>query len=428
MNFEDALFLARTAMRLSGLAPAAAVASQPLIPMEMRAEVQAALEREREAESNLDIQDLRMIEEPGRRRREWLRTVDRQGWYYWPRLRQLLLVDRQWPQAAVESLDEQTDRILGALDDPGGNQDFDTRGLVVGYIQSGKTANYSALIAKAADVGYRLVIVLTGVHDSLRQQTQRRLNAELVGGEPAGVTHTVDERRWQTFTTTDLNGDFAPGNVNTAGLGGNPALIVAKKNARILQRLNTWLQDLPADTRRRLSVLVIDDEADQASPNTRGNRPFPETDGDIDEQDEALEESPPSRINELIRRLLNGFPRVAYVAYTATPFANVLIDHLADDRLAGRDLYPKSFIVDLPEPYGYYGAEKIFGSPEDVATQGMDVLRRVPDEDRLALAPPSRDDVESFQPRLPRSLLTAIDDFVLAGAARYQRGAGDEPA
>jgi hypothetical protein len=430
LNFEDALTMARTAMRILQLNPARAVESQPLIPAEMRARVRRALEREQEVERTIHIRDLRMIEEPARRYREWLRGVDRQSWYYWPRLRQLLLVARQWPQAAVQALDEQTDRILRALDDPCGAQDFDTRGLVVGYVQSGKTANYSALIAKAADVGYRLVIVLTGVHDSLRQQTQRRLNAELVGdGGTDGVTRPADERRWLTFTTTNLKGDFEPGNVTTAGLAGdNPALIVAKKNARVLQRLNTWLRDLPADTRRRLAVLVIDDEADQASPNTRGNRPFPDAEEDLDEPDEALDASPPSRINELIRRLLNGFPRVAYVAYTATPFANVLIDHLADDRLAGWDLYPRSFIVDLPEPHGYYGAEKIFGSPEDAASTGMNVIRRVPDGDRLVLVPRSRDEVEGFEPLLPRSLIAAIDDFVLAGAARYQRGAGDQPA
>jgi len=209
VNFEDALTIARSAMRILRLDPAGAVESQPLIPAEMRARVQQALEQEREAERTIHIRDLRMIEEPARRRREWLRGVDRQSWYYWPRLRQLLLVSRQWTQAAVQSLDEQTDRILGAVDDPRGNQEFDTRGLVVGFVQSGKTANYSALIAKAADVGYRLVIVLTGVHDSLRQQTQRRLNAELVGdAEPDGVTRPADERRWLTFTTTDLKGDF----------------------------------------------------------------------------------------------------------------------------------------------------------------------------------------------------------------------------
>ena len=428
MNLEDALGLARTAMRLANIDPEAAVESQPLIPEEMRAQVRAALEREAQAHGAIRIADLRMIEE-SRGHREWLRDVDRQGWTYWPRLRQLLIA-RGWPPPVVQSIDDATDRILGSLEDPCGERDFDRRGLVVGYIQSGKTANYSALVAKAADTGYRLFIVLTGVHDQLRQQTQRRLNAELVGSEPGGVQPPADERRtWLTFTTTDLKGDFNAGTVDTAALaGGQPALIVAKKNAAILRRLNQWLSTLPRATRETLPVILIDDEADQASPNTRHNRPFPEVDEDGDDPDVAqmLAESPPSRINELIRGLLNGFPRVAYVGYTATPFANVLIDHQAEDRVVGADIYPRSFIVDLPRPHDYYGPERIFGTGDDADSHGLDVIRRVPDDDCDLLIPHSRFEAQDFEPRLPASLLEAIDAFVLAGAARYQRGDGEQ--
>jgi len=431
MNFEDALGLARTAMHLAGLDPVAAVQSQPLIPGELRDPVRAALEREAHEHSIIRIRDARMIED-ARGHHEWLRDVDRDGWTYWPRLRQHLLMSRGWSPPAVRSIDDATDRILGALEDPTGSREFDRRGLVVGHVQSGKTANYSALIAKAADTGYRLFIVLTGIHNQLRQQTQRRLNAELVGGEPGGVPFPTEERRrWLPYTTTELRGDFSPGTVNTAALSvGHPALIVAKKNAAVLRRLNQWLEMLPAATRDTLPVLVVDDEADQASPNTRGNRPFPEVDEDGDDEELAqmLADSPPSRINELIRRLLDGFPHVGYVAYTATPFANVLIDHQAEDRYAGPDLYPRSFIVDLPRPHGYYGPERIFGSDEDADSTAMDVIRHVPDDDRHFLVPHSRDDVADFQPELPESLRAAIDDFVLAAAARYQRGAGDEPA
>lgn len=430
MNFEDALGLARTAMHFANLDPEEAVASQPLIPEEMRGAVRAALEREAQVHSTIRIQDLRMIED-AHGHHEWLRDADRQGWSYWPRLRQHLLTARGWAPPAVQSIDDATDRILAVLEDPSGEREFDRRGLVVGYVQSGKTANYSALIAKAADTGYRLFIVLTGIHNQLRQQTQRRLNAELVGSEPGGVLPpSEDQRRWLTFTTTDLGGDFTPGTVDTAALaGGQPALIVAKKNATILRRLNQWLEGLPRATRDRIPVIVIDDEADQASPNTGSNRPFPDVTEDIDEDDVAqLAESAPSTINGLIRSLINGFPRVAYVAYTATPFANVLIDHQAEDRHAGADIYPRSFIVDLPRPYDYYGPERIFGSGEDADSQGLDVIRHVPDDDLHLLVPNSRDEVDDFDPRLPQSLRDAIDDFVLAGAARYQRGDGEKPA
>ncbi len=431
MNFEDALSLARNAMRLLDLDPEAAIASQPLIPDEMREEVRAALEREVQEHSVIRIRDSRMIEE-AQGHREWLRDVDRQGWVYWPRLRQHLLEAKEWSQPAVRSIDDATDRILGALEAPGGDREFDRRGLVVGYVQSGKTANYSALIAKAADTGYRLFIVLSGIHNQLRQQTQRRLNAELVGGEPGGLPFPAEERqRWVTFTTTELDGDFLPGNVNTASLsGGQPHLIVAKKNVRVLNRLNQWLANLSPAVRRTLPVLVIDDEADQASPNTGQNRPFPDVEEDSDEEEmtQALAEAPPSRTNELIRRMLDGFPRIAYAAYTATPFANVLIDHQAEDREAGADIYPRSFIIDLPRPPAYYGPERIFGSDEDADSRGLDVIRHVPDADLDQLIPPSRNDVDDFMPQLPDSLRSAVDDFILASAARYQRGDGDEPA
>jgi hypothetical protein len=428
MNFEDALGLARTAMRVANLDPQAAVESQPLIPEDMREAVRAALEREAQAHGAIRIADLRMLED-ARDHEEWLRDVNRQDWVYWPRLRHLL-ISRGWPPPVVQSIDDATDRILGSLENPEGNRPFDRRGLVVGYVQSGKTANYSALIAKAADTGYRLFIVLTGIHNQLRQQTQRRLNAELVGSEAGGVPPPTDERRtWLTFTTTDLLGDFNAGHVNTAALaGGQPALIVAKKNAPVLRRLNAWLADLPAATRETLPVIIIDDEADQASPNTRSNRPFPDNDEDDPEVVQMLAESPPSRINELIRGLLTGFPRVAYVGYTATPFANVLIDHQAEDRVVGADIYPRSFIVDLPRPPDYYGPERIFGTDDDADSPAMDVIRRVPDDDLHVLIPHTREAAQDFTPQLPESLRNAIDAFVLAGAARHQRGDGDEPA
>ena len=428
LNFEDALNLARNVMLVADLDPEAAVESQPLIPAEMRDEIRAILEREKQEHNQVRIRDARMIEE-SRDHQEWLRAVDRQQWTYWPRLRQYLLTGKEWEPSTVRSIDDATDQILGSLEDPRSDRDFDRRGLVVGYVQSGKTANYTALIAKAADTGYRLFIVLTGIHNQLRQQTQRRLNAELVGGEEVGVSYpTEDTQRWQTYTTTDLDGDFRAGTVDTTALvAGQPALIVSKKNATVLRRLNDWLNTLSPATRRTLPVLVIDDEADQASPNTRGNRPFPDVDEDDADLAQMLRDNPPSRINELIRGLLNGFSRVGYVAYTATPFANVLIDHQADDRDVGRDIYPESFILDLPRPPDYYGPELIFGAADDAGSQGMDVIRAVPDED-LHLLIAGRQEIDDFQPELPESLRSAIDDFVLAGAARYQRGDSEEPA
>lgn len=426
-SLDDALRLARVLIDTTGAA-IADVAENPAIPAELR---QAVIDR-LEAERVIDIRDPRMVEDPDRGHREWLHSVDRAGWYYWPRLREYLIDRVGRPEQVVRAVDRATDRILGAMEEPTGDRPFRTQGLVVGYVQSGKTANYSSLIAKAADCGYRLVIVLTGIHNSLRQQTQRRLTAELVGlddGQRVGVGPPPPERQWHTFTSSHLNGDFNPGFANaTALLGTNPVLIVAKKWVSVLRSMNEWFDRAPPGVLTNLPVLIIDDEADQASPNTGGDRP-----PDAEDGAESLDETAPSRTNALIRRLVGRFPRVAYVAYTATPFANVLIDHTAVDRVAGQDLYPRSFIVDLPRPPGYYGAERIFGLADDDIVDGadgggMDVIRRIPDDDVSFLVPARRAEVEGFEPELPSSLTEAIDAFVLAGAGRILRGDGEQPA
>jgi Z1 domain len=190
--------------------------------------------------------------------------------------------------------------------------------------------------------------------------------------------------------------------------------LVVKKNGSVLRRLLRWLDEAPIEVRRTLPFLLIDDEADQASVDTRGTYQAEDDPPDPDYE-------PPSVINGLIRDLLRRFERRAYVAYTATPFANVLIPHDTADPRVGNDLYPKDFIVDLPKPPGYFGAEEFFGRMDATTggeIGGLDVVREVTDEDIVTL--------EGGQ--VPASLVTAILDFVLAGAARAQRGEADSPA
>lgn len=384
----------------------------PAIAEQLRDFVREALARE----ETVILQPARMIvAEPGRG--EWLRQVDRSQWYYWPALRDYLLVTKNWLAPSVRSLDEITNRIVGQLAPPNTEQ-FDIRGLVLGFVQSGKTANFTALIAKAADLGYRLVIVLSGTDNGLRRQTQIRLNRELVGyadNRPGAVTLPPMGRQWHQFTSEELGGDFRPGFANYAALqGSQPVLLVVKKNGPVLRRLHAWLDAAPEDARRVLPVLIIDDEADQASVDTRGTYQ-----AEDDPQDPDYE--PPSIINGLIRDLLRKFQRTAYVAYTATPFANILIPHDTIDPTVGNDLYPKDFVVDLPKPDGYFGAEELFGRLDPVSgesVEGLDVVRQVTDEDVLALS----------QSTLPPTLETAIIDFILAGAARAERGQAELPA
>lgn len=411
ITIAAALRIARVLM--SNGVPRDAALNNPAIPEALRGAVGDALD----AEATIVLRPARIITaEQGRG--EWLRMLDRSRWYYWPALRDYLLNVKDWSATAVRSLDESTDNILAQIADPD-TESFDIRGLVLGYVQSGKTANFTALIAKSADVGFRLVIVLSGLDNGLRRQTQIRLNKELAGyadNRPGAVRLPPMGEQWHQFTTEDFDGDFRPGNANHSALqGSQPVLLVVKKNGAVLRRLHAWLDAAPAETRRTLPLLVIDDEADQASVDTRGSY---QTDAD-EPPDEDYEA--PAVINGLIRRLLQKFQRCAYVAYTATPFANVLIPHDTVDPTAGNDLYPKDFIVDLPKPYGYFGAEELFGRQDPVSGEqvdGIDAVRHIPDEDIT----------EYDIGRIPGSLETALMDFVLAGAARSERGQGDAPA
>ena len=269
-------------------------------------------------------------------------------------------------------------------------QSLKKRGLVVGYVQSGKTANYTAVMAKAADAGYRLFIVLSGLHNNLRRQTQVRLTSDLVDHDWAPLTSDV--------------ADF--GNVlNGAAFlsKGVMSIAVVKKNQARLRSLRDWLRDIPESIRRRVPVLLLDDEADQATPSSAAAR-------------EQL-----TRINQLVRQIWAEIPTGTYVGYTATPFANIFMDPSDEE-----ELYPADFIIDLPRPDSYFGAERVFGrEPLDDADDpdlGLDMVRDVPDDDAELLKPPSKKDArESFDPELPGSLIEAVTWFLVATAIRRVR-------
>lgn len=324
------------------------------------------------------------------------------GWYagpgpndrFWPALKSYLLEDKRWPTETVDSIDKATTKTLALMEHPGGP--VSTKGLVVGYVQSGKTANYTALLAKAADVGYRLFIVLAGIHNSLRRQTERRLRRELT---------QLSDTHWTNLTT--LEEDFRRGDNTNAFLADGShlrILCVVKKNANVLRRLLDWLKSGSPQVLSSCPVLIIDDESDQAGLNASRD---PES---------------RTKINQQILDLIGLLPRVAYVGYTATPFANVLVDP------SGEDLYPSSFIVSLPKPKGYFGAESLFGreqldeDDDGFETRPLDVIRTVPDEEVPSLRPTSRASREGFEPEVTPSLEDALDYFVLACAARRVRG------
>lgn len=329
----------------------------------------------------------------------------------WARLERRLLDGERWRPPQVASLASESARVLRHLPDPRQEASFQGRGLVVGYVQSGKTANYTAVAARAVDAGYRMVIVLSGIHDALRSQTQVRLENELVGsGNPGGPAWTV---------LTEETQDFKDPGVEVLDRAG-AFLIVAKKNVSVLRRMDAWLA-AAAGRLDRLPILVIDDEADQASINTRGNRaPDPSLDSDAAS---SANGPGPTATNALIRSILGRASQAAYVAYTATPFANIFIDPDAVDREVGEDLFPRDFALQLPRPEGYIGTEELFG----VSAQGRDVFRKVRDEDvgELRQAMTRRTSAPMIvgpqNQLLPDSLAEALIAFCLAGAIRKGR-------
>lgn len=432
LRLEGHLHLARALMERDGITVRDALDQLgPLVP----AEDHDAVADLWQGQTSTTITVLEPAELSAGGPRPWARDLDTSQGYYWPRQQSFLRNVLHRADYEIDSLDLSSDRVLAHLEDPNSADPFNVRGLVAGYVQSGKTANFSALIAKAVDAGYRIVIVLSGLHNTLRLQTQHRLQRDLGHEDTAGVGSPEPTHVWVWMTGDQLNGDFNPAGQNAGVLqGNNQVILVVKKNKSRLDRLIEWMRNkVPA----HVPVLIIDDEADQASVNTGGNRSGYEPDPDATDltaEDVDGEFTPdeldPSAINKRIRELPRLFSRVSYVAYTATPFANVLIDPGAIDREAGNDLYPRDFIISLPKPPGtrYVGTERLFGRdqlPGDAdVVQGLDVIEIVPDHDVPLLIPPRR---SNERPTIPPSLKQGLRDYILGSAAWLQRAGRDVP-
>lgn len=363
--------------------------------------------------------------------RTWFGDYDPANGYHWPRLRSWLLDERGWSLSMLDSLDRSSDSVLSHLEDPrtSGPSAFRVTGLVVGRVQSGKTANYTALIAKAVDAGYRLIVVMTGMHNQLRWQTQLRLSRELGFDETGGgLGRATTGQNIVPVTAATYDGDFREGTIGPVLLQGNSTVIaVVKKNAVVLRRLRNWLQRRPRDA--HLPLLLIDDEADQASINTGGERTEDDEDVALRERYDLLPDdvepgadgssfqqiAEPSAINGLIREILKGFNQAAYVAYTATPFANVLIDPSAVDLEVGEGLYPRDFIISLPTPSNYVGAEQLFGT--DPESDPIDIVSVISESDAALVSARSVND----EVQMVGSLRMALIDFLLAAAAKDHR-------
>lgn len=364
----------------------------------------------------------------------WL--TDRQEkieWAYWDRYRTWLTHRSGWKPPTVEALNDSTNTVLSLLESPERPGEWSVKGLTYGQVQSGKTANYTGLICKAVDAGYQVVVVLTGAHESLRHQTQARLDLEFLGFNSRFTRQQTNDSTYigvgnlnlknpplcLSITTRDK--DFSASVFESTPVDPRRVrlLAVVKKNARILENLRDWLGNFTAtqdDGRqliRDLPLLLIDDEADYASVDTRKPRRG---------KSASDSEHDPTRINQCIRDLLNLFEKRAYVGYTATPFANIFINDQTNHPDFKDDLFPRNFMVALRPPTNYCGPEVVFGLDDasaDVIRDPLPVIRAVADE-KLWI-PDNHGKEHQLHRLLPDSLRHALDSFVLATAVRKAR-------
>lgn len=332
----------------------------------------------------------------------------------WNRYRRLL--GNKLPPKVLGTIDRDTDRIVGLLENPIRKGPWKRRGMAVGEVQSGKTGNYIGVACKAADFGYKFIVLLAGMQNNLRRQTQERVEDGFIGLETdklgVGGSRSKD-KPWtgvgiidssiQPIALTTRTRDFKNETAVSANISFDsvkaPIILVVKKQKRVLENLIAWLR---ANNRATggvicgVPMLLLDDEADNASINTKS-------------------ENDPTQINRLIRELLNQFEQNAYLGYTATPFANIFIDPDTNTQMLQEDLFPRDFMVALDAPTNYMGAGKVFLGEED--NPGM--VRDVEDHRDVF---PEKHKIDHEVDHLPETLLGAIRCFVLARAVRMLRG------
>lgn len=346
--------------------------------------------------------------------------------YYWNSYEQYLTDELKRPLKLVNQLDRKTDDILDHCGNPVDIVDpWICRGLVVGEVQSGKTGVYTGLISKAADAGYKIIIVMTGMLENLRQQTQRRLEHEFIGrtgtirraskhgmvtkeGEKVGVGfyRRADggSLRFPVSLTTEES-DFSRHSAWTENFDlralKEPAILVIKKNAKILKNIVKWLKSKNIHANEKITepLFLIDDESDNASINTKS------------------EDEDPTQINQQIRDLLGLFRNATYVGFTATPYANVLIDSDIDD-----DLFPKDFIQLTDIPSNYFGLNRMLGQENEEYDESIvscgDHVRLIEDgDDAIPVVHKAQDTI-----LLNESMKTAVIQFLLVNAIRDLRG------
>lgn len=353
--------------------------------------------------------------------------------YFWKRFKNYLILDEKLNINVVNKLGNDTlVDLINYLGDPNDTATFFRRGLVIGDVQSGKTSTYTGLICKAADSGYKIVILLTGVTETLRSQTQERMEEGIIG---ISITGLKNKFQGKTITRVGIGKDGKPIKVTamtsveydfigsmdqiTTSLESHKlVMFIVKKNTKVLNKLHDWLKEMnidSADNKIHYPMLLIDDEADNASINTN------------------KEEEDPTKTNEVIRRLAHLFTQTSYVGFTATPYANVFINPDTPEEMLNDDLFPKNFIYVLEAPSNYIGASQIF-SGEGKYKNSIQWIQDIeePDEssDEKIFDTENKfyyKHKKEWDGELPDSLLKALHCFFLANVIRDLRGDFSEP-
>jgi len=334
--------------------------------------------------------------------------------YYWRRLEKYWYDHSILPKDSIRSTNRVTDEIMDFIGDPQDLESWKRSGLVMGHVQSGKTTNYSALITKAADAGYSIIIVLAGLTNSLRKQTQKRLDETFVGKSSLGDEFNIEVYSVSrvfvgmegeskvpkhpycgTTQKKDFSIEMTRGVGASEGNFADPILFVTKKHEAVLLRLAEWLSGLQQGGPLEGAMLLIDDEADNASVNT------------------SKENNKVTRINQRVREVLKCSRRSSYVGYTATPFANIFIHPDSNDEMLKEDLFPRHFIKSLDPPDNYIGARELFsegGRLVDIC------VHDIPDDFKDILPLKHKSDLRVEE--LPQSLIAAIFEYFLFRAVR----------
>lgn len=330
-------------------------------------------------------------------------------WGHWSAYEKMLKKQAR-SEATIKANEDVINAVLDCSGDPRRKGPWASKGLVMGNVQSGKTQNYIGLINKAIDCGYKTIILLGGHLNDLRQQTQERVDEGVLGRESK---HLIDIKKGKTspigvgeFGINNVNsgtttiGDFTKPFADKLGFslsGSDPVIFTIKKHSGVMKRLHEWIRDHHyLDVKEGIKLdnplLLIDDEADYATVNTKHHR-------------EEI-----TSTNEGIRNLLSLFNKSTYVGYTATPFANIFIDPDENTYSDEDDLFPSDFMIKIPAPNNYVGHKYYFdGSSKAI----------IPLEANNSLYELKKDSVIT---KIPKSLQKAVRAFCLVCAIRSIRG------